>query len=91
MFDGPRDMGHKFDLVFRPAGAAREVHLSRCEMVERFCTGRLQGHMLSSDATKLAELVAHFKTAGGSNISAMPSTPKQRQACRRPMVTRTGT
>ena len=30
------------------------------------------GHMLNSDATKLAELVAHFKITGGSNITAMP-------------------
>ena len=30
------------------------------------------GHMLNSDATKLAELVAHFKITGGGNITAMP-------------------
>ena len=34
------------------------------------------GHMLNSDATKLAELVAHFKIAAGGNITAMPNTPE---------------
>lgn len=33
------------------------------------------GHMLNSDATKLAELVAHFKISGGGGLSAMPTAP----------------
>ncbi len=33
------------------------------------------GHMLNSDATKLAELVAHFKISGGGGITQM-SAPK---------------